>query len=179
MIWPTRRYFEICRGCYGLPQVGILANNLLWSCFVAKGYYKTPTTPGLWRHKWQPNHFCLLVPKYLGFSMDVNPHEGVSFICEGEWHRPIVILVILLQIGVIGILDYKCCWINTNVISKSLKDLKTSTPTLARWETHFSVTRLNDGPQQAQVKIESQRLTRWGRWVWEECIMISHGWWKD
>jgi hypothetical protein len=22
-------YFEICRGCYGLPQAGILANNLL------------------------------------------------------------------------------------------------------------------------------------------------------
>jgi hypothetical protein len=24
-------YFEICRGCYGLPQAGILANNLLRS----------------------------------------------------------------------------------------------------------------------------------------------------
>jgi hypothetical protein len=22
-------YFEICQGCYGLPQSGILANNLL------------------------------------------------------------------------------------------------------------------------------------------------------
>jgi hypothetical protein len=22
-------YFEICHGCYGLPQAGILANNLL------------------------------------------------------------------------------------------------------------------------------------------------------
>jgi hypothetical protein len=22
-------HFEICRGCYGLPQTGILANNLL------------------------------------------------------------------------------------------------------------------------------------------------------
>ncbi len=22
-------YFEICQGCYGLPQAGILANNLL------------------------------------------------------------------------------------------------------------------------------------------------------
>ena len=52
-------YFEIGRGCYGLPQAGILANNLLWSRLEAEGYYKTLTTPGLWKHKWRPIQFCL------------------------------------------------------------------------------------------------------------------------
>ena len=46
-------YFKIGRGCYGLPQAGILANSLLCTRLEAKGYYKTLTTPGLWKHKWQ------------------------------------------------------------------------------------------------------------------------------
>jgi hypothetical protein len=31
-------YFEICQGCYGLPQAGILANDLLRTWLVAKGF---------------------------------------------------------------------------------------------------------------------------------------------
>jgi hypothetical protein len=54
-------YFEICQGCYGLPQAGIPANNLLRTRLEAEGYYKAATTPGLWRHKWQPIQFCLIV----------------------------------------------------------------------------------------------------------------------
>ncbi len=45
-------YFEIQRGCYGLPQAGILANNLLCGLLEKEGYYKAATTPGLWKHKW-------------------------------------------------------------------------------------------------------------------------------
>ena len=44
-------YFEIRRGCYGLPQAGILANDLLQSCLLTEGYYEAESTPGLWRHK--------------------------------------------------------------------------------------------------------------------------------
>jgi hypothetical protein len=44
-------YFKICQGCYGLPQAGILANNLLRSRLLAEGYYEAESTPGLWRHK--------------------------------------------------------------------------------------------------------------------------------
>ena len=45
-------YFEICQGCYGLPQAGILANDLLPAYLEAEGYYKAASTPGLWRHIW-------------------------------------------------------------------------------------------------------------------------------
>jgi hypothetical protein len=33
-------YFEIRQGCYGLPQSGILANNLLRTRLEAEGYYE-------------------------------------------------------------------------------------------------------------------------------------------
>jgi hypothetical protein len=47
-------YFEIRRGCYGLPQAGILANDLLRSHLLVEGYYEVESTPGLWHHKWRP-----------------------------------------------------------------------------------------------------------------------------
>ncbi len=54
-------YFEIRQGCYGLPQAGILANDLLRTRLEAEGYYEAVNTPGLWRHKWRPIQFCLIV----------------------------------------------------------------------------------------------------------------------
>jgi hypothetical protein len=53
-------YFEIWHGCYGLPQVGILANNLLCGCLEKEGYYEAATTPGLWKHKWYQYSFASL-----------------------------------------------------------------------------------------------------------------------
>jgi hypothetical protein len=57
-------YFEIRRGCYGLPQAGILANNLLRGRLEEEGYYEAHSTPGLWRHKWRPIQFCLIVDDF-------------------------------------------------------------------------------------------------------------------
>jgi hypothetical protein len=57
-------YFEIRRGVYGLPQSGKLANDLLAKRLNAAGYYQALTTPGLWRHKWRPVMFCLIVDDF-------------------------------------------------------------------------------------------------------------------
>jgi hypothetical protein len=57
-------YFEICRGCYELPQAGILANNLLREQLEEEGYYEAHSTPGLWKHKWHPIQFCLIVDDF-------------------------------------------------------------------------------------------------------------------
>ena len=54
-------YFEIRRGCYGLPQLGMLENKQLRVRLEKEGYYEARTTPGLWRHKWRPIQFCLVV----------------------------------------------------------------------------------------------------------------------
>jgi hypothetical protein len=54
------------------PQAGILANNLLWSCLEANGFYEAASTPGLGRHKWRPIQFCLIINefgiKYVGLE---------------------------------------------------------------------------------------------------------------
>ncbi len=57
-------YFEIYRGCYGLPQAGILANNLLHEQLEEEEYYEAHSTPGLWKHKWRPIQFCLIVDDF-------------------------------------------------------------------------------------------------------------------
>ena len=56
-------YFEIRRGCYGLPQYGILAKKQLRLILEKEGYYEERTTPGLWRQKWRPIRFSLVVDK--------------------------------------------------------------------------------------------------------------------
>ena len=50
-------YFEILCGCYGLPQSGRLANNLLQTRLEKAGYYKAATKLVIWSHKWRPIQF--------------------------------------------------------------------------------------------------------------------------
>ena len=57
-------HFEIRWGCYGLPQSGMLANKQLRLRLEKDGYYEARTTPGLWRHKWGPIQFCLVVDDF-------------------------------------------------------------------------------------------------------------------
>ena len=57
-------YFEIIKGCYGIPQAGKLANDLLRTRINENGYYKTTNTPGLWHHNWRPIMFVLIVDYY-------------------------------------------------------------------------------------------------------------------
>ena len=63
-------YCEIQRGLYGLPQAGKLAYNQLVRKLEPHGYAPCRHTPGLWRHKWLPILFLLVVDdfgvKYVG-----------------------------------------------------------------------------------------------------------------
>ena len=49
---------------YGIPQAVRLANDLLCTRLNNYGYYETTTTPGLWRHKWRPIMFVLIVDDF-------------------------------------------------------------------------------------------------------------------
>ena len=42
----------------------MLSNKLLEQRLNKAGYYQYPTTPGLWRHKWRPIFFCLIVDDF-------------------------------------------------------------------------------------------------------------------
>jgi hypothetical protein len=63
-------YVEIRKAIYGLPQAGILANQLLRKRLAPAGYYEVAHTPGLWRHVSRPIQFSLVVDdfgvKYVG-----------------------------------------------------------------------------------------------------------------
>eukprot|EP00956_Cyclotella_meneghiniana_P023795 scaffold46957_cov29-Cyclotella_meneghiniana.AAC.1 len=63
-------YIMAIRGMYGLPQSGLLANELLEKRLNKNGYYQSKYIPGLWKHEWRPIQFTLVVDdfgvKYVG-----------------------------------------------------------------------------------------------------------------
>jgi hypothetical protein len=63
-------YIKIQKGMYGLPQAGILAQNLLEKRLNQHGYHQSKITLGLWKHDWWPLLFTLCANdfgiKYIG-----------------------------------------------------------------------------------------------------------------
>ena len=63
-------FIEVTKGMYGLPQAGLLANELLEKRLNKHGYYQSKLVPGLWSHKTRPIQFTLVVDdfgvKYVG-----------------------------------------------------------------------------------------------------------------
>ena len=57
-------YVEIRKGMYGLPQAGLLANQLLESRLALDGYYQATHTPGLWKNHTKPVQFTLVVDDF-------------------------------------------------------------------------------------------------------------------
>ena len=63
-------YVEIRRGMYGLPQGGLIAQELLEERLNKEGYHQSKIIDGLWTHEWRPIQFTLVVDdfgvKYVG-----------------------------------------------------------------------------------------------------------------
>lgn len=49
---------------YGLPQLGILANELLEKRLNKHGYHQSKLVPGLWKHETKPIHVTLIVDDF-------------------------------------------------------------------------------------------------------------------
>jgi hypothetical protein len=68
-------FCKVRQGMYGLPQAGIIAQDLLTKRLHKAGYQQSKVTPGYWRHKWRPISFTLVVDdfgmKYIN-KTDVN-----------------------------------------------------------------------------------------------------------
>ena len=58
------------KGMYGLPQAGLIANELLEKQLNKHGYRQSKLVPGLWKHNTRPIQFTLVVDnfgvKYIG-----------------------------------------------------------------------------------------------------------------
>ena len=63
-------YIEVRKGMYGLPQAGLLAQQLLEQRLNKHGYSQDPLIPGFWTHTTRPVQFILTVDdfgiKYVG-----------------------------------------------------------------------------------------------------------------
>ncbi len=61
---------QVRHGMYGLPQAGIISQELLEGRLKAAGYTQSKCTLGFWKHKWHPISFTLVVDdfgvKYIG-----------------------------------------------------------------------------------------------------------------
>jgi hypothetical protein len=57
-------YIEVQKCMYGLPQAGILTNQLLARGLAIHGYHQTKFTPGLWRHVTGPIQFTLVMDDF-------------------------------------------------------------------------------------------------------------------
>jgi hypothetical protein len=57
-------YCKIRKGMYGLPQAGIIAQQLLETRLAVHGYHQSTTTPGLWQHGMRPICFTLVVDDF-------------------------------------------------------------------------------------------------------------------
>ena len=63
-------HIQANRGMCGLPQAGLLANELLEKRLNKRGYGQSKLVPGFWTHDWRPVQFTLFVDdfgvKYVG-----------------------------------------------------------------------------------------------------------------
>jgi hypothetical protein len=57
-------YIEISKGMYGLPQAGLLAQQLLEERLNQQGYMQDTMVPGLWKHTTRPISFTLCVDDF-------------------------------------------------------------------------------------------------------------------
>ena len=57
-------YIKVKQGMYGLPQSGLLANELLEKQLNKHGYRQSKLVPGLWRHNTGPVQFTLVVDNF-------------------------------------------------------------------------------------------------------------------
>jgi hypothetical protein len=57
-------YCKIQKGMYGLPQAGIIAQDLLQAHLAKVGYHQSKIIPGLWIHKTRKTCFMLVVDDF-------------------------------------------------------------------------------------------------------------------
>ena len=57
-------YSDITKGMYGLPQAGIIAQELLAERLAKHGYHQSKIIPGLWTHDTRPTTFTLVVDDF-------------------------------------------------------------------------------------------------------------------
>ena len=66
-------HIQANRGMYGLPQAGLLANELLEKILNKRGYRQSKLVPSFLTHDWRPVQFTLVVDDF-GVKYVVEEH---------------------------------------------------------------------------------------------------------
>jgi hypothetical protein len=84
-------YCKIRKGMYGLPQAGIIAQQLLEMRLPVHGYHQSTTTPGLWQHNTRPICFTLVFDNFgVKYVNNANAEHLLNVIqkyykCSSDW----------------------------------------------------------------------------------------------
>ncbi len=72
-------YCAINKGMYGLPQAGVIAQELLVERLSKHGYHQIKIIPGLWTHKTRPTTFSLIVDNFaINIVSDNNAYHIIN-----------------------------------------------------------------------------------------------------
>jgi hypothetical protein len=123
-------YMEINKGMYGLPQSGILANQLLQKRLAPYGYHPVRHTPGLWRHNTKPTSFLLVVNDFLVKFVDKTNADQLLAIIR-PWYPVKVDWSPTLFCGITVAWNYSDCTAQLSMpgyITSVLKELQHPAP---------------------------------------------------
>jgi hypothetical protein len=70
---------------YGLPQAGIIAQDLLTKGLNKAGYQQSKITPGYWQHDWRPISFTLVINDFGVKYIDKNNVEHLMSILKQDY----------------------------------------------------------------------------------------------
>ena len=76
---------EVNKGMYGLPQAGLLAQELLQERLAQHGYHQSETIPELWNHESRPIVFTLLVDDFGVKSMNKEDSEHLMSVLKQNY----------------------------------------------------------------------------------------------
>ena len=86
-------FCKVRRGMYGLPQAGIISQELLTTQLHQAGYRQSKVTPGYWRHEWRPISFTLVVDDFgVKYIYKTNVNHLISVLSKDnkidtDWDR--------------------------------------------------------------------------------------------
>jgi len=84
-------YCRVEKGMYGLPQAGIIAQELLEERLGKEGYFQSQITPGLWTHEDRKTIFTLVVDDFgIKYVNDADAHHLINaikkhYVCTVDW----------------------------------------------------------------------------------------------
>jgi hypothetical protein len=141
---------------HGLPQAGILANNLLKQRLCARGYYQCQHMPGLWHYMRRTITFCLIVNNF-GIKVTAIANFNHLKMALKENYKVAVDWTGLLFCGIKLTLDYKQCHVECSMpgyINKALKKYQHPTPT-APQDAPYAVAPIQYDTKLHQVKTDT------------------------